>query len=224
MNTQKKQLELFFFDLEFTGLHQKTTPISIGIQTSSGPSFYAEFTDYDKDQINDWLRENVISGLKLRDKEVGSFTTEDNIRCVKGDRELIKKEFLDWLEKFSDKSIEVWGDCLAYDWVLFNELFADYSNGYPSLPSNINYIPFDLCTLFKTNLIDPDINRETFVGIKVPESEKHNSLFDATVIKWCFQKILQLQVSAHTREIITNPTAKRTDELKTSSGIIIGRK
>ena len=49
-----------FIDLEFTGLHQATTPISLGIISECGKTFYAEFTDYDRTQLNDWLEENII--------------------------------------------------------------------------------------------------------------------------------------------------------------------
>ena len=48
-----------FFDTEFTGLHQKTTLISIGIVSDDSKTFYAEFTDYDKTQCDDWINENV---------------------------------------------------------------------------------------------------------------------------------------------------------------------
>ena len=42
-----------FFDMEFTGLHQKTTLISIGLIAEDGRTFYAEFNDYDKSQLDD---------------------------------------------------------------------------------------------------------------------------------------------------------------------------
>ena len=45
-----------FFDSEFTGLRQDTTLISIGLVAEDGSMFYAEFTDYDKNQVFDWLR------------------------------------------------------------------------------------------------------------------------------------------------------------------------
>jgi len=54
-------MKKLFFDTEFTGLHQNTTLISIGIIADSGETFYAELTDYAKDQVNDWLRDNVIA-------------------------------------------------------------------------------------------------------------------------------------------------------------------
>ena len=52
-----------FFDTEFTGLHQNTTLISIGLITQDEKTFYAEFTDYDKNQVDTWIQENVISNL-----------------------------------------------------------------------------------------------------------------------------------------------------------------
>ena len=54
-----------FFDTEFTGLHQHTTLVSIGIVADSGEQFYAELTDYDSGQCDDWLKSNVIANLIL---------------------------------------------------------------------------------------------------------------------------------------------------------------
>ena len=54
-----------FLDTEFTGLHKNTTLISLGITSEFGDSFYAEFTDYDRESIeNDkWIQYNVINNL-----------------------------------------------------------------------------------------------------------------------------------------------------------------
>jgi hypothetical protein len=60
-----------FFDMEFTGLHQKTTPISIGMIAEDGQYFYAEFTDFDQTQVDEWLRENVIRHLVYYDGRPG---------------------------------------------------------------------------------------------------------------------------------------------------------
>ena len=57
-----------FLDTEFTGLHKKTTLISIGL-VSGEKTFYAEFTDYDKNQVGSWLKENVIDKLELTENE-----------------------------------------------------------------------------------------------------------------------------------------------------------
>lgn len=55
-----------FFDTEFTGLHKNTTLISIGLISEDGKSFYAELTDYNPEQCNEWIKNNVINNLYLQ--------------------------------------------------------------------------------------------------------------------------------------------------------------
>jgi len=174
-----------FFDTEFTGLHQNTTLISIGLVSEDGKTFYAEFTDYDKTQVDSWIQKNVINNLIIPDSELGtlgmSIEVTPEYSRVKSITSVIRDELEDWFSQF-DK-IEMWSDCLAYDWVLFNQLWGHAFN----IPKNIYYIPFDLSTMFKIKGIDPDINREAFCGIKGP---KHNSLHDAVVIKGCYDMMV----------------------------------
>lgn len=171
-----------FFDTEFTGLHQKTTLISIGLISEDGKTFYWEFTDYDKSQIDPWLQENVINNLTLPTSVL--YYGWYNAMNVRWPSSRVKEQLLNWFSQFSD--IEMWSDCLSYDWVLFNTLMADYSQGYPQLPKDVNYIPFDICTLFKIKWIDPDISREEFSGM---DGKKHNALYDAEVIRECYNKL-----------------------------------
>lgn len=53
------------FDTEFTGLHQNTTLVSIGLVSDEGERFYAELTDYDETQCDDWITKNVLDHLLL---------------------------------------------------------------------------------------------------------------------------------------------------------------
>lgn len=178
-----------FFDSEFTGLHQNTTLISIGLVTENGETFYAEFTDYDTNQVNDWISKNVIDNLLLGDfdKDNDYSPNAKNV-TIKGDSQDIKIALTSWLEQFGD--VEMWSDCLAYDWVLFNQLWGHAFD----IPKNIFYIPFDLCTVFKLKGIDPDISREKFVGNMIPKSKmkKHNALWDAHIIRECYYKAMYL--------------------------------
>lgn len=164
-----------FFDTEFTWLRQNTTLISIWLVSEDWREFYAEFTDYDKHQVDKWIQVNVIENLEWKKEGVHVWDTE-----------YIKALLENWFSNF--ESVEIWSDCLSYDWVLFNSLLADFSEWYPKLPSNINYIPFDICTLFKMKWIDPDISREEFSGIGW---KKHNALHDAKVIRACYNKLTQ---------------------------------
>jgi hypothetical protein len=180
-----------FFDTEFTGLHQKTTLISIGAVTEQNHSFYAEFTDYDRSQVDKWVFKNVIQNLVLMVDHDGVEAQSDydhnpNRVTAIGPTHFISGCFEDWLKDIGEKKYEMWSDCLAYDWVLFNQMWGHAFN----LPESIYYIPFDICTLFRINGIDPDINRENFAGSKPSgELKKHNALWDAMIIKKCYENM-----------------------------------
>lgn len=179
-----------FYDTEFTGLHKNTTLISIGMVAQTGKKFYAEITDYDRIQVNDWIRENVINNLLYRNTYLtcgnGSVAELGDTTVAVGTITFVKDSFADWLRGLtegSEEQVYMWSDCLAYDWVLFCDMFGTAFD----IPSCIYYIPFDICTLFEIKGIDPDINREEFAGMK---GKKHNALFDAEVIKACYYKLM----------------------------------
>lgn len=191
-----------FFDFEFTGLKQNTTPISLGIVSDNGRSFYAEFTDFSHKQIEseddngEFIKENVLKNLVLekigfKNDQYEAYNLYNKPWSMKvyGDKRFVAEKLQMWLSSFDDQ-IELWGDCLAYDWVLFCDLFGHAFN----IPSNVYYIPFDICTLFKVKGIDPDINREQFTKYMIAEdtANKHNSLYDAAVIKCCYKKLTEL--------------------------------
>lgn len=175
-----------FFDTEFTGLHQNTTLISIGLVAETGETFYAELTDYDESQVDDWIRENVINKLWVD----GPAICWDTKKIVaKNDTEFVRENLISWFKQF--RKVEIWSDCLSYDWVLFCQIFGHAFN----IPQNIYYIPFDICTLFKAKGIDPDISREEFCSDLtnlIPEGRKHTALHDAEAIRLCYNKLSSL--------------------------------
>lgn len=173
-----------FFDTEFTGLHQATTLVSIGLIAESGETFYAELTDYDKSQVDDWIQENVINKLYLTENDNCADPKE---WVIKSETNHVRECLRAWFKQF-DK-VQMWSDCLSYDWVLFCNIF----DSAWSIPQNIYYIPFDLSTILELNGIDPDISREKFAFGEVYAEmidKKHNALWDAKVIKACFDKVL----------------------------------
>ncbi|QIA28713.1 putative 3' exoribonuclease [Phage f2b1] len=170
-----------FFDFEFTGLRQDTTPISLGVKAANGRKFYAEFTDYNKSQVDSWIQENVIDNLKFNNGDMPISNLGD-YTVVKGTTAQVQFRFLTWLKQFN--RAEFWGDCLSYDGVLLNNLLG----GALNVPDNVDYIFYDICTLFKLFGIDPDISREAFID-KPIEGAKHNALYDAEVIEACYDKL-----------------------------------
>lgn len=190
-----------FLDTEFTGLHQNTTLISIGIISEDGRTFYAEFNDYDDSQVDEWLLNNVINHLEFKAPNEGeqehwtqsrvspdiSLHTAWNLE-LRDNRKEVASNLREWLTQF--EAVEVWSDCLAYDWVLFNQLFG----GAFEIPKNVYYIPFDICTLFKAAGADPDVSREEYARggsywFTADQIKKHNALWDAKVIKACYERL-----------------------------------
>ena len=126
-------MENLYLDSEFTGLHQNTTIISIGIVSDSGKTFYAELNYYDKSQVDEWLQKNVIDNLIMSeppegedeyytairhtDNEVGNDLYKSYSVQLRCNMSGLKVELGKWLSQF-DK-VEMWGDCLSYDWVIF---------------------------------------------------------------------------------------------------------
>lgn len=183
MNFLEQAKTKVFLDTEFTGLHQKTTLVSIGLVAEYGQTFYAELTDYDKRQVDEWVQKNVIDKLFLSDSDKGRHW--ENCRIM-GGTDIVAIELERWLSQFD--MVEIWSDCLAYDWVLFCNLFETASR----IPKNVYYIPFDICTIFRENGIDPDVSREKFGCGEVYEemvAKKHTALWDAQVIKKCYEKL-----------------------------------
>ena len=129
------------------------------------------------------MQTNVIDNLKFNnEKGTNVFWNEGVSTEFFGKTDLLKLYITEWLSQFEE--VEIWSDCLSYDWVLFNQIFGHAFN----IPKNVYYIPFDICTLFYEKGIDADISREEFSEMQ-EGSQKHNALWDAKVIRECFLKL-----------------------------------
>ena len=172
-----------FFDTEFTGLHQRTTLISIGLVSEDDRTFYAEFTDYNSSQVTDWVEEHVLKNLTtqiLDEYQKSYIMVNDNDTIVRGDSQYIAGALTSWLMQFNE-TLYFWADCPAYDWVLFCELFG----GAQYIPDDVYYIPFDLSTYrLARGYIVGSPRKES---VKVPDSVQHNALDDARNVYalWC---------------------------------------
>lgn len=192
-----------FFDTEFTGLHKDTTLISIGLVDENGRTFYAEFSDYDESQCDKWIRENVIKHLKWSTEgPLEDFSNiYDNNWEAFGSKEYIKKVLADWLSKYEE--VELVSDCCHYDMVLFVDIFGNAFD----LPENVNPVCHDINQDIakhydKSERDAFDLSREEIIekynniikkyweseAINI-EGDKHNSLYDAKVIKEIYNLI-----------------------------------
>lgn len=184
-----------FFDTEFTGLHKDTTLISIGLVDENGRTFYAEFSDFNNSQCDEWIYENVIKHLRLGTYEHYGF--HNNNTEAFGNKKFIKEKLADWLSQYD--GAELVSDCCHYDMVLFIDIFG----GAFDIPSNVNPtchdINQDIAKHFKITEREAfDLSREGIIEednkktemVLLPDDwkitidgDKHNSLYDAKVIK-----------------------------------------
>lgn len=179
-----------FFDTEFTGLHKNTTLISIGLIDENGRTFYAEFLGYDSNQVNDWIQENVIEHLKYKMCISNWCNTDpEHFECV-GYTYYIRNLLAHWLSKYDE--VELVSDVCHYDMVLLIDIFGDAFD----LPENINPachdINQDIARHFKISEREAfDLSREQIITDynKEIEGDKHNSLYDAKVIKEIYNSI-----------------------------------
>ena len=219
-----------FFDMEFTGLRQNTTPISLGIVSEDGKKFYAEFTDYDESQCDDWINENVICNLHLKHipwhsqclgniekLKKGGYVVSKNPHIPRanalleydyfkmdekgnmialGDLCWIGIALSEWIQKFD--TIQFISDVCHYDFVL---LIALITNGGTALDllENISAachdLNMDIARHFHVSDLEAfDMNREKIMNdLCGPEDivtgDKHNSLYDAEVIRAIWKEI-----------------------------------
>lgn len=188
-----------FFDTEFSGLHKNTTLISVGIVSEDDRKFYAELTDYDKNQCNDWIKENVLQNLLLDGMGVGSGETLDDPSTVmvRGDSRYVSQELNNWLSQFDE--IQFISDVCHYDFVLLIDLISNGGTAL-DLPKNISAVCHDINQDIAEcyGLIDSeafDENREEIMEEHawhkddIVDGIKHNSLYDAEVIRAIWKAI-----------------------------------
>ncbi len=201
-----------FFDTEFTGLVPNTTLISIGMVAENGKQFYAEFTDYNRKLcIENVLRNRILNipDQKAEPRHIGDIAlidagieNKDEDMFVRGSSNYICKHLEEWFFEFckEDERVQLVSDVCHYDMYLFCNLFG----GVLNIPQYINPVCYDICQDIMTYYSDDtcgnyynceentmrnafDVSRETFL-VKVlkkdlPKGSKHNSLYDAWVIK-----------------------------------------
>ena len=180
-----------FFDTEFTGLHKDTTLISIGLIDENGRTFYAEFTDYDESQCDDWIKENVINHLRRKGTHNLYWECYDKINketSIVGTKSQIKEKLEDWLSIYDE--VELVSDVCHYDMVLFINIWG----GAFDIPRNVNAachdINQDIAVYYNISEIEAfDKSREEIIKSYNIEGDKHNALYDAKVIKLIYEMI-----------------------------------
>lgn len=148
--------------MEFTSLSPDAQIISLGIVsddytitrgilrqthgrgTLRTNTFYAEFSDFDIERCDDWVKENVVKKLSmfegsnavgLSNEKALEILNKGGISCtagfpddltVWGSTSTVQNKLLEWLSQFSDYQIQFIVDCGTYDWWHFIQLIAEW--------------------------------------------------------------------------------------------------
>lgn len=183
-----------YFDTEFTELSKQGELISIGLVDENNNEFYAEFRINNIDTINDFVKENVLCNTILYGNKDVVDVVKDEHNYFVGDTETIKTALIQWLGKYDD--ITLITDVGHYDMVFFIDIFGTAFD----LPQNIcaTYydINQDIAQLYDISIKEAfDVSREDVVESfnQTVIGEKHNSLYDAKVIKIIYEEITALK-------------------------------
>ena len=174
-----------YFDTEFTGLYKNADLISIGMISDTEKELYLEFNDIYEDEQNDWIKENVLANtIYYGNKNVYDIVKDENdyFQCNKKQARNI---IINYLEQFN-APIQLISDVCHYDMMLFIDIFGSAFD----IPSIISPVCHDInqdlakyCNISDKDAFD--LSREGFLKSYHIEiiGDKHNSLYDAKVIK-----------------------------------------
>jgi hypothetical protein len=166
----------YFLDTEFIEKPNTIQLISIGIVAEDGREYYAISSEYNYNDADDWVKENVINPmykeqLKVIENNWDSFNhfnlgdvSDFHQKWAGKTLDTIKQEILNFIGKDSP---EFWGYYADYDWVVFCWIFGkmiDLPRGWPMYCKDLKQF-------------SDSINAPKF---KEPNGE-HNALCDA---KW----------------------------------------
>lgn len=189
-----------FFNVSHTSLGVNSTPISVGIITSSGEHLYAEYIDFDYTELDDIASTYTLPEMtwwgayrKMGRSFSQFFKTVQNDTIIAGkhvyaigDRAYVNEQIRIWYRKHlrRQENVEVWGDQDARGTTLLQSLFQPIYESYKNVSPDI----YDLSTVFKVYGIDPKMSREAFINRPL-EFGKYEALYQARVIEACYDKL-----------------------------------
>ncbi len=159
----------YFLDTEFIEKPNTIELISIGIICEDNRSYYAISSEYNPDNANEWVKENVLS------KIAGHPT--------KSSKE-IKSDLSKFITTFGiGDNIEFYGYYSDYDWVVFCWIFGTMMQlpiGFPMY-----------CKDLKQMLDERNLSDEWLIKNCPPPEDEHNALVDAQWNQNLYKKIQQ---------------------------------
>ena len=184
----------FFLDTEFIESAVGIELVSIGIVSERGDTFYAESTNFDERNADQWVKDNVLSKLTWWGNE-NSDKSYHNGSTLRNANNTLKSEFfgpdvfirdgiLRWMSDIAgtrNLDPQFYAYFADYDWVIFCRLFGRMIN----LPKGFPHFCMDLKQMMEERGLDTEWKRQQCPD---PEGE-HNALVDAQWNKKLFNVI-----------------------------------
>lgn len=129
-----------YFKTKFTSLKKDADLLSIAFIDYDGRSFYAEFTDYDIQKVDEWTFSNVVKRMKKP-----ANVLDGDHWTMTGTKKEVRTQLFFWLDKFvkEDRPVQFVCDCGHYDFVLLIDLLTDGESAVV-LPSWISPALYDV--------------------------------------------------------------------------------
>lgn len=205
-------------DARITSQDRNCNLVSLAIVSDSSAYFYAEFNDYYGDDKSIGFT-NLIWNDKESFSDRGDFYTGGlgnhplasgaKARCnilVKGDRQTIRKELINWLyhewSNCSFSKIRFVASNPLYKMMLVNELIGNIDD--ENTITMIDKFYIDLDTLFILKGMTPELNRENFIGEHIVNAlrdwrpfkewgsvSRETTLWKAAINTWCMYELLK---------------------------------
>lgn len=180
----------YFLDTEFIEWAGGIDLVSIGIVAENGSTFYAESTNFDERNADQWVKDNVLSKLRWWGNEESNKGFCNSCTQVMGDigfknaevfgtNKLIAEEVLKFIGEDSFPQFYTYYG--AYDWVLFCRLFGRMID----LPEGFPMYSIDL----KQMMVERSLNKEWKQRVCPDPEGEHNALVDATWNQSLFKAI-----------------------------------
>lgn len=202
-----------YVDTEFTGLKKDAELLSIGLCDAEGHSFYAEFIDFNYSSCSEFVFKNVLC------KMVNPPTVlKGDHWTLKNDSKTIRMNLITWLQMVHDHTgcgIQFVTDCGHYDMVNLIDLLWKDAILMPRwiCPTSvdINTDIANIVTDYNRKASNPEgepyvfnpyyeafnMNREEFssnIENAPTDMRKHNSLYDAYIIRAIHQSIWDIHM------------------------------
>lgn len=150
-----------------------SSPIVLSMVADNGEYFYAEFSDFDKDGVNEWMMKNILTKLAFHEPKKGEaehyvrynhrFNGENAYSLeMRGGWYTVRENLIKWLEQFLSETVQFVGDNVYFSAFAFHHFMDDGME----LPEWCNYGVFDV-----NQMMACCVTRRKFAGKNVKFSD-----------------------------------------------------